>query len=92
MNVTLMERLDFQLFFDVITIVIDALLRVLWHFLYTLVIELSRYIANHTLIDFRDPFAQLANCHMPICMSMHELCDPLLHVFDIHTLWPIDFA
>ena len=24
--------------------------------------------------------------------SVHELSDPLLHVFDVHTLWPIDFT
>ena len=66
MNVTLMERLDFQLFFDVITVAIDALLHVLWHFLYILVTEVSYHVANRTLTDFRDPFAQLANCHMPI--------------------------
>ena len=44
MNVTLMERLDFQLFFDVITVAINALLHALWHFSCTLVIELSRHI------------------------------------------------
>ena len=70
------------------------------------------------LTDFRDSFAQLANCHMPlfkyflfllhfcncfgqnqrlirtlyvmdICTSVHELSDPLSHIFDIHTLWPM---
>ena len=44
MNVTMMERLDFQLFFNVITITMDALLHALWHFLYTLVIELSCHV------------------------------------------------
>ena len=24
--------------------------------------------------------------------SIHELSDPLLHVFYVHTLWTIDFA
>ena len=84
-------------------------------------IELSHHIANCTLTDFRDPFAQLANCDTPIfkhflfllhfcncfgrnqrltrtlfvmdvCTSVHELSHPLSQVFDIHTLWPIDFS
>ena len=116
-----MERLDFQLFFHVITVVIDAFLHVLWHFLYRLVLELYCHIANRTLTDFRDPFTQIANCHMPIfkhflfllhlcnCFglnqrptrmlfimdvytSVHEFSDPLLHVCDVHTLRPVDFA
>ena len=66
MNVTLMERLDFQLFFYGFTNAIDALLHALWHFSYTLVIELTRHVAIHILTDFRDPFTQLAICHMPI--------------------------
>ena len=49
MNVTLMERLDFQLFFYGFTNAIDALLHALWHFSYTLVIELSRHIAQVVL-------------------------------------------
>ena len=57
---TLMERLDLQIFFNVITVVIDTLLNALWHFSYTLVIELSCHVVNRTLTDFRDPFAQLA--------------------------------
>ena len=49
MKVTLMERVDFQLFFNVITGAIDALLHVLWHFSYTLVIKLSRHVAQVAL-------------------------------------------
>ena len=45
MNVTLMERQGFQLFFNVITIAIDAL----WHFSYTIVIELSYHVAQVVL-------------------------------------------
>ena len=61
-----MESMGFQLFFNVITAEIDPLLHVLWHFSYTLVIELSHHVANRTLTDFKDPFAQLVNCHMLI--------------------------
>ena len=50
MNVILMERLDFQLFFDVIKVVIDALLHVLWYFSYTLVTEFSNHVAQVALL------------------------------------------
>ena len=63
------ERLDFQLFFDVITVAIDALLHALWNFSYTLVIELSCHIVQfqgsirvvHELshADFQAPLLQL---------------------------------
>ena len=29
---------------------------------------------------------------MDVCMSIHELSDPLSHIIDVHSLWPIDFA
>ena len=50
MNVTLMERMDFQLFFNVMTIAIDTLLHALWHFLYTLVIEISCHLVQVVLL------------------------------------------
>ena len=49
------ERLDFQIFFNVIYVAINALLHALWHFSYTVVTELSCHVANHTLTDFRHP-------------------------------------
>ena len=46
MKVTLIERLDYPLFFGVITVSIDALLHTLWHFSYTLVIKISCHVAQ----------------------------------------------
>ena len=64
-----MERLDCQLFFDKITIAIDDLLHVLWHFCIP--------VHKVTLTDFRDSFAQPANCHT----DLQTFLAPLLQLF-----------
>ena len=45
-NIRLMERVEFQLFVDAIAVAINALSCALWHFSYTLVIEISRHVAQ----------------------------------------------
>ena len=110
MNVTLMERLDFQIFFDIITVAIDALLHVLWHFSYTLVTELSSHIVqvqgsictareqSHTNLQaFLAPLLQLFQpkpkaYQNAVRHGLLYISDPLLHIFDVHTLWHIDSA
>ena len=47
-----MERLDVQLFFYIITIAIDALLHALWHFSYTLIIELIHILLPYLICYF----------------------------------------
>ena len=86
----------------------------LWHFSYTLVIELSRRVAqiqgsvrtvrelSHAdLQAFLSPLLQLFWPKLKADQnavrqgrleSIHELSDPLLHVFDVHSLSPIDFT
>ena len=54
-------------------------------------------IFKHFLLHFFNCFGQnwrpnRTQFIMDICKSIHEIFDPLSHIFGVHTLSPIDFA